>query len=525
MEPRGLPEALKVEIQCHQKLAVRSPKPLALIKSSQAISTVPVMAPVSVVTAHANGQTVRSVEPMQKGPVGLQTLSVANGSSLRVAPSQVRGHLATLPVKVPQTQTSSMTRLAAQEPTVLPQVRTKTLVLNALRHEGHLHSQPPYLHSITAALSPRTQRVPATSANGQDDPTPPPSSATPPVQSGRAGVAYAIISASPSGPVSVSAATEAEEVHSPLLSSDSKVIIIQPQIPNVRQNSPEPVTSYPVLETTPIISSLANPKKEEDPEKVTFMVALGLVTAEHLEEIQRRRQERKRRSTANPAYSGLFEPERKRLMSHYLNSQLFLPARDCEDLLWEEGLEHEERCAVCEEEGDEELQPCHTCPRSFHLHCLQPAHRAPSRGGAWHCPGCLRKALNKDDMPWTQNFIQSYLMHKSVRQEERRRLRRKNIELKKEYTLVGEQDQRLTQALAKCKDLKNSLLVKQKDARASLERLKDLIRLIQREQVIQVTMMATTTTGTSLLSLPWMKSPSTAPSGGASTLLQSSIPQ
>lgn len=67
------------------------------------------------------------------------------------------------------------------------------------------------------------------------------------------------------------------------------------------------------------------------------MVALGLVTTEHLEgeltlvpgrgaicwrrlrssvtrlffppEIQTKRQERKRRSTANPAYSGLFEPE------------------------------------------------------------------------------------------------------------------------------------------------------------------------------------------------------------------------
>uniref|UniRef100_A0A669C1S8 PHD finger protein 21B n=1 Tax=Oreochromis niloticus TaxID=8128 RepID=A0A669C1S8_ORENI len=63
-------------------------------------------------------------------------------------------------------------------------------------------------------------------------------------------------------------------------------------------------------------------------QKIAFMVALGLVTTEHLEEIQMKRQERKRRSTANPAYSGLFEPERKRLASHYLNSSLFLSARD-----------------------------------------------------------------------------------------------------------------------------------------------------------------------------------------------------
>lgn len=77
-------------------------------------------------------------------------------------------------------------------------------------------------------------------------------------------------------------------------------------------------------------------------------------------EIQQKRQERKRRSTANPAYSGLFEPEvgpsphllpetislslcfikrvvltltsvsslqRKRLPSYYLNSSLFLSAQ------------------------------------------------------------------------------------------------------------------------------------------------------------------------------------------------------
>uniref|UniRef100_A0AAZ3S8L3 Uncharacterized protein n=1 Tax=Oncorhynchus tshawytscha TaxID=74940 RepID=A0AAZ3S8L3_ONCTS len=60
---------------------------------------------------------------------------------------------------------------------------------------------------------------------------------------------------------------------------------------------------------------------------MSFMVALGLVTTETLEEIQTKRQERKRRSTANPAYSGLVQPERKRLASNYLNDPLFLSVR------------------------------------------------------------------------------------------------------------------------------------------------------------------------------------------------------
>lgn len=55
----------------------------------------------------------------------------------------------------------------------------------------------------------------------------------------------------------------------------------------------------------------------------------------------------------------------------------------------------------------------------------------------------------------------------------------------------------------KCLELKTSLMAQQKGTQSSLERLKTLIRLIQNEQMIQVTM--TTTTTTSLLSIPWIK--------------------
>lgn len=55
----------------------------------------------------------------------------------------------------------------------------------------------------------------------------------------------------------------------------------------------------------------------------------------------------------------------------------------------------------------------------------------------------------------------------------------------------------------KCLELKSSLMAQQKGTQSSLERLKTLIRLIQNEQMIQVTM--TTTTTTSLLSIPWIK--------------------
>uniref|UniRef100_A0A3B5B750 PHD finger protein 21B n=1 Tax=Stegastes partitus TaxID=144197 RepID=A0A3B5B750_9TELE len=228
---------------------------------------------------------------------------------------QMLGTLTAVPIKVPQV--SSLHRLAGQAATVLPQVRPKTQIPDSLPLSPCQELQPVGLQRA-AVVSPKGPTLPTANStfspdrqpNGQSDASPPPSggpdlgSSTQHASAGP-GVAYAIIAASPAAGNGVSAVSEAV-----------KVIIIQPQTPSSTEGPPG--ADVPPQEA---------PKKDEDPEKIAFMVALGLVTTEHLEEIQTKRQERKRRSTANPAYSGLFEPERKRLASHYLNSSLFLSAR------------------------------------------------------------------------------------------------------------------------------------------------------------------------------------------------------
>ncbi|KAG8564677.1 hypothetical protein GDO81_016551 [Engystomops pustulosus] len=76
-------------------------------------------------------------------------------------------------------------------------------------------------------------------------------------------------------------------------------------------------------ESSTTVQPVPKPKREENPQKLAFMVSLGLVTHDHLEEIQSKRQERKRRTTANPVYSGaVFEPERKKSAVTYLNSTM-----------------------------------------------------------------------------------------------------------------------------------------------------------------------------------------------------------
>ncbi|XP_062300166.1 LOW QUALITY PROTEIN: PHD finger protein 21B [Scomber scombrus] len=427
-------------------------------------------------------------------------------------PEKMLGTLTAVPIKVPQV--SSLHRLAGQAATVLPQVRPKTQIPDSLPHSPCQDLQPLSLQRATAVVSPKSQGPTLPTANstfspdhqpnGQNDarrPPPPPhslsagpdSSSPPQHASAGTGVAYAIIAASPATGNGVSPVSEAV-----------KVIIIQPQAPSSTEGSPGAPADLPSQEVPPTLTS---PKKDEDPEKIAFMVALGLVTTEHLEEIQTKRQERKRRSTANPAYSGLFEPERKRLASHYLNSSLFLSARDSEDFCWKEDLEHDDHCAICKEDG--ELQPCHNCPRAFHPNCLHPPLKTPPRG-PWYCPKCQKKVLNKENMSWPQNFVQSYVTHKTVRQEEKRRLLRRNNELKKECAHLEEEDQKLKMTLQQCMDVRERLVDQQRDTQASLERLKALIRLIQRDQVIQVTMTTTTTIPASLLSQSWIKPTSTA---------------
>ncbi|KAA0721231.1 PHD finger protein 21B [Triplophysa tibetana] len=552
-----------------EKLAVRScpvgtaAKPLALIKppsQSIAISVVPAKTPVSMVTAHINGQKTLTSETLQTSPINLQTPVGQN-----ISCSQMLGALTAIPIKVPHV--SCLQRLAGLSPSVLPQVRPKTLIPDSLPHSPCREQQSGQTLALSqgmAVISPKSQGASLPTANStfrnerlsnrQDE-----SSSTQPAVAGvstaNTGVAYAIISAASPGIHGVSGVTEAIKVQPMIFSPDSKVIIIQPQIPS---SSPASQTDSAVREPSPDPSTPAK-KTEEDPEKLAFMVSLGLVTAEHLEEIQSKRQERKRRSTANPAYSGLFEPERKRLASHYLNGAMFLSAKDSEELGWKEELQHDDHCAVCKEDGD--LQPCHTCTRAYHPDCLHPPLKTASRA-MWMCPKCQKKVrnnpttstavsidakksefggtcsssvcvwqvLNKENLTWPQNFIQSYVTHKTVREEERRKLMRRNGELKKECEHLSEQDQRLGNSLSKCMELKERLLSQQRDTQASLERLKTLIRLIQRDQMIQFTMTATTTTGASLLSLPWIKATgsstsTTPPSVGPAAVLHKNLLQ
>ncbi|XP_037371046.1 PHD finger protein 21B [Talpa occidentalis] len=443
-----------------------------------------------------------------------------------LADTQALGTTTAVPVTGPQV--SSLQRLAGQGAAVLPQVRPKTLIPDSLPitpGRDRPPKQPPTFQKAAVvsiknpspALPTANNTVSHVPAPGsQPQPLAEPAAITSPLSS--AGVAYALISTGPSNAAAVtpssaaaSVASDSLKVQPLLLSADSKVIIIQPQV----QTQPEsPAGSRPPTEEPSQGAQATKKKKEdrpqsqEDPEKIAFMVALGLVTTEHLEEIQSKRQERKRRSTANPAYSGPLETERKRLASNYLNTPLFLTARANEDACWKDEITHDEQCTACKRGAD--LQPCGTCPGAYHLSCLDPPLKTAPKG-VWVCPKCQQKALKKDEgVPWTGMLaiVHSYVTHKTVKEEEKQKLLQRGGELQSEHQQLEERDRRLASAVKKCLELKTSLLARQRGAQSSLDRLRALLRLIRGEQRLQVT-MATASPGP-LLAGPWTKSPMAA---------------
>uniref|UniRef100_Q6ZPK0-9 Isoform 9 of PHD finger protein 21A n=1 Tax=Mus musculus TaxID=10090 RepID=Q6ZPK0-9 len=253
----------------------------------------------------------------------------------------------------------------------------------------------------------------------------------------------------------------------------------------------------------------------------------GLVTHDHLEEIQSKRQERKRRTTANPVYSGaVFEPERKKSAVTYLNSTMHpgtrkrgrppkynavlgfgaltptSPPSSHPDSPENEKTEttftfpapvqpvslpsptstdgdiHEDFCSVCRKSG--QLLMCDTCSRVYHLDCLEPPLKTIPKG-MWICPRCQDQMLKKEEaIPWpgTLAIVHSYIAYKAAKEEEKQKLLKWSSDLKQEREQLEQKVKELSSSISKCMEMKSSILARQKEMRSSLDKVKRLIRLV-----------------------------------------------
>ncbi|XP_042186763.1 PHD finger protein 21A isoform X4 [Oncorhynchus tshawytscha] len=258
------------------------------------------------------------------------------------------------------------------------------------------------------------------------------------------------------------------------LSPDTKAVkargVTDPKTSASAPSSP----SHTARSTAP---PLLRNKREDNPQKLAFMVSLGLVTYDHLEEIQSRRQERKRRTTANPVYSGaVFEPERKKNGVTYLNTPLHQGTR--------------KRGRPPKYSSVPELG-LHTPTSPTSSHSASPANHRPERGGS-HFPvhphtlplprPSSGDILMKDEaIPWpgTLAIVHSYIAYKAAKEEEKQKLVKWSLELKQDREQLEQRVKQLSQSITKCMENKNTILARQRDMHNSLEKVKGLVHLIQ----------------------------------------------
>ncbi|XP_077994749.1 PHD finger protein 21A-like [Glandiceps talaboti] len=257
-----------------------------------------------------------------------------------------------------------------------------------------------------------------------------------------------------------------------------------------------------MTKTESIVSRTA--VKPGEGKKVEFMASLGLITPQTLEEIQSKRTERKRRSTANPQFSnyGQYEPDRKRHVGSYLSahptnekkrrgrppkfsdsrpsspeedengngSQLLLRLNKSQ--LNNDG--HDDICAVCKQSG--ELLMCDTCSLVYHLGCLDPP-LTSIPAGIWMCPKC--QAGKEGQWPGTLAVVHSYIAHKTQREEEKKRLVKRQSELKSERSQLEKKAQQLKEKIMHEMKMKGQLLENNKQTQSALDKLKNFLKLFQ----------------------------------------------
>ncbi|XP_059369056.1 PHD finger protein 21A-like isoform X4 [Carassius carassius] len=462
MELQNLQEALKVEIQIHQKLVSQMKQ-----------------------------------DPQKKVVEQLRRDLLVKQEDMKLQTLQADGQTSTLLITQTQTPLPAAS-LTAPQSSVAPVIASKTLplVLRAATHTSPIIMTPAPTFTVVTTLGSTLLASPPSS-----DPQKSPVNFQPVIQTTNQGaeplqvIPNSTVVVRPKPPASLSPAAGQVSVHtlqSPVLlstalpssghvqqmrilnglpcpnSSNNTNIPISPSTqtqPSAQRhtqhlphNSPSSDNTIPAVEygTEPKTSLLISPdtpthtsppqsldtassptptnthtpasKHQESPLKLAFMLSLGLVTRDYLEEIQSRRQERKRRTTANPIYSGaMFEPERKKSSVSYLSS-----------------INQSSRKRANEDSLSEILQ----------------------KEDAIEWPGTLA-------------IVHSYISYKAAKEGEKDRLKTWSTELRQERETLEHRIGQLSNSITSCVDSKNSVLAQQREMEASLEKMRGLVHLIR----------------------------------------------
>ncbi|GAA6085457.1 PHD finger protein 21Aa isoform X1 [Tachysurus ichikawai] len=100
----------------------------------------------------------------------------------------------------------------------------------------------------------------------------------------------------------------------------------------------------------------------------------------------------------------------------------------------------------------------------------------------WICPSCKKQILKKDEViewPGTLAIVHSYISYKAEREQEKQRLEKWSSELQQEREELELKAKQLSDSITICTESRNGVLARQREMEASIEKVKDLVRLIR----------------------------------------------
>ncbi|XP_042583892.1 PHD finger protein 21A-like isoform X2 [Cyprinus carpio] len=460
-------------------------KTLPLVLRAATPTSPIIMTPAPTITVVTTlGSTLLASPPSsdpQKSPVNFQPVIQASNQGaepVRVIPnSTVVVQAASQPIKVPQfvpptrqtTRPATLLQVRPKPPASLSPaagqvsvhtIQSPVLLSTALPSSGHVQQMrilnglpcPNSSNNTSILISPSIHTLPSAQTHTQQLPH-----------------------NSPSSDNTICAVEYGTEPKTSLLISPDTPTHTSPPLSLDAPSSPAPTNTH-----TPAS------KHQESPLKLAFMLSLGLVTRDYLEEIQSRRQERKRRTTANPIYSGaMFEPEKKSSMSYLSSINQSSRKRDNEDslsevaflktaVLWSGGLPP---TTSSHHSTSPNLQrPAAGSPFSPALSLTLPSHSpSPSPSSA----GDILQNEDAIEWPGTLAIVHSYISYKAAKEGEKDRLKRWSTELRHERETLEHRIGQLSNSITRCMDSKNSVLAQQREMEASLEKMRGLVRLIR----------------------------------------------
>ncbi|CAG2204438.1 unnamed protein product [Mytilus edulis] len=166
-------------------------------------------------------------------------------------------------------------------------------------------------------------------------------------------------------------------------------------------------------------------------------------------ELKNKRYDRRRRTTANPLYN--FEPD------------IFQEVRDLS-------------CSKCGMVDN--LIPCDTCHRAYHIHCVEPS--LPSiPEGRWSCPKCHANGKSGTWSAETLAMVHNFIANKTAKEEEKRKLQRRSSDLLAEKMMIENKTKSLNETLMQQRQRKEELLERHRLTQQSVETMKNFIKVIQ----------------------------------------------